>query len=350
MSTETLNWLNTRTLIGFTESRGNAWHYRAEKQGDQSNHYPGAIPLDDVERRLFDWEAVEGPVTTVIPSPLGDVTIADETRKATVRPPGALYAGDPGGILGVFKSGYTIHQYREWLTRQVGLILDDDLSIGSAGLLREGAVAWVQVEVPDSIMTPSGVEFRPNLLAATSLDGSLSTTYKLTSQIVVCDNTMEVGLLERSPQVKIRHSRYSGVQLAVVRDALQLVHSIGDDFSRQVEQLTNTTVTDAQWDAFLESLVPTRDEDGTKRKGRGLTMAQNKQSALDLLWSTDERVNPWRNTAFGVVQAVNTFEHHGTLPNLPGADRGERNMLRAVNGTTGKVDRNTLDLLNAVLA
>ena len=27
MSQETSQWLNTRTLIGFTDKRGNAWHY-----------------------------------------------------------------------------------------------------------------------------------------------------------------------------------------------------------------------------------------------------------------------------------------------------------------------------------
>ena len=46
-------------------------------------------------------------------------------------------------------------------------ILDDDLSISSAGLLRGGAVAWVEVSVPESITTPEGVVFRPNLLATT---------------------------------------------------------------------------------------------------------------------------------------------------------------------------------------
>jgi hypothetical protein len=33
-------------LIGFTDKRGHAWHYRPEEQGDEPNHYPGAIPLD----------------------------------------------------------------------------------------------------------------------------------------------------------------------------------------------------------------------------------------------------------------------------------------------------------------
>ena len=48
MSRETLQHLNTNTLIGNTDHRGTAWHYRAEHQGDEPNHYPGPIPIADV--------------------------------------------------------------------------------------------------------------------------------------------------------------------------------------------------------------------------------------------------------------------------------------------------------------
>ena len=62
MSAETSTWLNTRTLIGFTDQRGHAWHYRSSDQGDEPNHYPGAVPIDDVRRRLFDWNATTADV------------------------------------------------------------------------------------------------------------------------------------------------------------------------------------------------------------------------------------------------------------------------------------------------
>ena len=55
MSRETLEWLNENTLIGFTDKRGNAWHHR----GGYDNHYPGGIPVEDVRKRLFDWEVEE---------------------------------------------------------------------------------------------------------------------------------------------------------------------------------------------------------------------------------------------------------------------------------------------------
>ncbi len=73
-----------------------------------------------------------------------------------------------------------MHQYETWLLETVANILDDDLSISSAGLLRGGAIAWVEVSVPENITTPEGVEFRPNLLTTTSFDGSIATTFKRT--------------------------------------------------------------------------------------------------------------------------------------------------------------------------
>lgn len=351
MSRETMKWLNTMTLIGFTEKRGKAWHYKAEEQGDEPNHYVGAVPIEDVQRRLFSWHAVEGTSETTILLPDGVVHMTDPTSKFICRPPGAFGDNDPGAMLKNFKQGYLMHQYDEWLLQQVAAILDDSLNIGSAGMLADGGQAWVSVEVPDNIVTPSGVVFRPNLLAATSLDGSLSTTYKRVVTNVVCDNTMAAGLTEEGQQIKIRHSKYSNAKLTDVRAALEIVHTIGDDFSRQIEQLTNTAVTDDVWAAFLDAEKTTAlvDDKGNEKTGRGLTMANNKRAKLSQLYNHDDRVAPWRGTAWGVVQAVNTFAHH-VQGEKTGADRAQLNMSRAITGETDKLDRSTLAQLMGVLA
>ena len=64
MSAETIAWLNNNVLIGFTDQRGHAWHYRASAESAEPNHYSGAIPIADVQRRLFNWKAVFGEVFT----------------------------------------------------------------------------------------------------------------------------------------------------------------------------------------------------------------------------------------------------------------------------------------------
>lgn len=336
MSQETMEWLNINTLIGFSEKRGHAWHYRAEDQGDESNHYTLAVPVEDVRRRLFDWKAIEGELTVTAITEDGVLSVTDNERKAIMR-------SDNGHVMGIFKQGYTIHQFDEWLLDSVANLLDDDLSIGSAGLLKGGAVAWVSVEVPDSITTPEGVVFRPNLLACTSHDGSLATTFQRCVTNVVCDNTMSAALGEGADQrVKVKHSRYSNLKLNDARDALAVVHTIADDFAAEVAALSSVRVSGREWDKFVDAIAPMPEEEG-----RAMTMAENKRADLNALWNADPMVAPWKGTAFGVVQAMNTFAHHHAI--VRGSDRAERNMLRAVSGGIDKLDGGTLTTLTAVL-
>ena len=46
------------------------------------------------------------------------------------------------------------------------------------------------------------------------------------------------------------------------------------------------------------------------------------------LWTRDPRVSPGTGTAHGVLQAVNTYEHHEGV--VRGADRAERNNLKTL--------------------
>lgn len=336
MSAETMTWLNQNTLIGYTDKRGTAWHYRASDQGTEPNHYTGAIPTEDVRRRLFNWKPVEGEITATAMTPEGVITTTAPDRKAIMR-------SDTGAILGIFKSTYRPHEYDQWLIRNVESILDADVAIGSAGLLKGGAVAWVQVEMADT-MEVEGVEYRPFLTAATSLDGSLASTYQTGSQVVVCDNTLSVALgQEMAHRFKIRHSAHSLNRIGDVRDALQIVHTAGDAFAAEVEALIQQEVSQKQWREF--TLAYTNPDPDSKRS---MTIARNKIDQLDRMWNSDERVEPWRGTAWGVVAAVNTWLHHEAP--VRGASRAERNMERAVMGGVDASDRQIMKALDMVLA
>lgn len=329
MSAETMEWLNGFTLIGFTEKRGKAWHYRADKQGAEDNHYPGAIPQEDVERRLFDWEYAEVPLTYTFNG------VAHATDRKLI------VADDNGDLLGVFKEGYQGHSYKEWLLDNVVSILDSDLQIGSAGLLRNRGQAWVSIEMADNFTTPEGVEFRPHLLATTSFDGTIATTYKRVVQLVVCDNTREIALGENGQQYKIRHSKYSAVKLNDARKALEIVHTMADDFAAEVAGLTSFKVTDAHFKRILDALIPV-----PKDEGRGQTVAVKKRDEVIALYRNDKRVAPWKGTAFGVGQAFNTHAHH-VQQVRKGVPRATRNMENVIKGTFGKNDAAVLDVVFA---
>lgn len=330
MSRETLEWLNTNTLIGFTEKRGHAWHYRE----GADNHYPGAVPIEDVKRRLFDWEAEERPL----------YVDGECTEMVAVPDFKAITRSDTGHVMGIFKDGYQPHQYKEWLLGNVASILDDELSIGSAVLLRGGAVACVSVETPETLTTPAGVQYRPNLLAVASFDGSIATTYKPVVTNVVCDNTMHAALREGGPTFKVKSTRNSMGRLADAREALGIVHTIADDFAAEVERLNAQAFTDRQFAKLVEDLTP---YDPDAKSTRGQTMAETKRDKLHELWSSDERVIQWKGTAYGAWQAVNTYQTHESP--YKGGNRAERNMVRVVTGQTEKADEDTVKRILAMV-
>ena len=352
MSAETYNWLRNNVLAGFADKRGAAWHAingtATKDDNGELTHYAGAIPVDDVLRRLFNFEILEAPIKYDAFVGGKEVTLESPDDKV-------IYRGDTGDMLGKFKNSFVIHPYNEWLIEKAANILDtskSDLAIANAGLLANGAVGFVQYEVPDSIKTPEGVEFRPSMLSATSVNGTLSTTDAMVFTNVVCDNTMTMAFSEdfaKEHRFKVKHSKYSNAKLSDARAALGIYFEAADTFAEQVKVLCETKVTGLQFKTFINFVAPTTDKDGDELKpGRSLTLAQDKQDKLLTLWTADPRVAPWMGTGYGVLQMMNTYFHHEQGVNK-GTIRAERNALDAISGKTQKNDIATLDLLNKVL-
>lgn len=346
MSKETLEWLNKNTLIGYTEKRGSAWHYRAELQGAEPNHYPGAIPIDDVLRRLFNWEATAVRLYRQVPCDPAEAISVDELGRPSKFVVDSRIKGiDRSDTEKNFRyagGGYEIHQYREWLIDALKDIIDDDINIGSAGLLREGGVAFVTIEIPDTIEILEGFGVRPHLLASTSHNGQYATAYKTVATFVVCDNTHEIALREKTPEYRVRHSKHSKRRLQSAREALQIVHRMTDDIRALVNELSELKVSNSEWNRLLDELSPIPELTKEPDNKTVVEKAKTKQAELRNLYDSDKRVAPWKGSGLGVLQAFNTHRQH-----VAGKDGGryERNMLHTLGRVTRREDAKVLAAL-----
>lgn len=345
MSAETTKWLNTMTLIGNTLQRGHAWHWRAADQGDEPNHYDKFVSIEDVRRRLFNFEAISQPVYV-------------KTEHGTFREvegKQAIVHSKTLDVFNVLSERYQIHQFDEALLKNLEQILDStELGIDSAGLLKGGAKAWVQISVPKNLSTEDGFEFRPTLLATTSHDGSTQTTYSRVCQAVVCDNTLQMALNENTTKVKFRHYGSSLSDISSVRDALDIVYSTGDSMMKELERLNAWHVTDNDFTKLVEDLFPislttemVKMLDGTVQKvQKNETRSEGKQNPkreiMENLWRNDPRVAPWRNTALGVLQASTTFQQH-----FSGSDKNRytRNYTRLLTNQQAENDKRLIERL-----
>lgn len=327
MTAETQTWLEQNIRAGFTAERGPAWWWA----GDPVSQYEGAVPREEA-MRLLGFEVAEGPVFTR----LADGTeLIDVTRKSIVRP-------DTKTILGMPGTGYKIHDYVEWLINNVFTMMDGHAEIGSVGLLKGSALAFVQIEFPQT-MQHAGEKFRPFITAVSSLDSSTATTYKSGCTRVACDNALSAFLRERTAALRKRHTSGSTVNATELREHFNVqLETIAEDYVAELDALLNVEVSDKQWAEFLDLHVPIPEE-----KGRAKTIATNKHDALNELYFKDPRVAPWAGSEWGALMSVSTFDQHEA--SFKGTNRVERNALAFLEGKTTRQEAEARRVLESVL-
>lgn len=364
MSKETIEWLNENTMLGFTshrekyanmgwgtnfnESTGQIeawWH-----TDDFQNGYPDAIPPSEVERVLFNWEPVE---TEIMHKRRDGITTDNMDAADGIGPfvwvPSSKFKGimhprteHEFGIFGI--DTYKVHSYKPWLVDNINTLVDGEAGIASAGLLRGGGVAYVSVELPECVEV-AGMDIRPMLLACTSVDGTKATTYKMVTQLPVCDNTLDVALQQVNGDTgmfKIKHSAKSIGRLGDARAALGILYKHTDEMVQFLDTLSNVDVTDAQFQQIIRGIKDIPEPVTKMEKGklvvtnqRAITIAENLHHDLNKMWNSDPRCKQWNGTLLGAFQTVNTWHNH----ERPNSDNGvERVMTATISGQVAAFD------------
>ena len=337
MSQDTTIAPRTSTLAGFMQGR--TWIGHAE----EARVFEGAVPRE-AALELLSYPLVEASLTATVLSDSGVQTIEMPDRKAIVRP-------DTGTVFGVFKSGYQIHQPAEWCLNYVDLLLDGGLEIATVALVNQGARVLLQAQLPEArTATAPGAEpviHRPWLSVATSHDGSIATTYGVGTRLLICENELSLrgfrSLVSQLNSVhKVRHTSQSLLRIGEVRSNLGLVaERIDEQFDSEFRELVSEYVSDAQWMEIVKAYTGV----DKAKEGRSKTIAENKVSVLNRLWTEDERAASWRNSAYGVLAAFNTAHQYEFGADK---DRTERNQRQLIDGTRAKYDENILGLLASV--
>jgi len=338
MSKYSTEYLRTNVLVGDVDIHGLPWHSSGMDVDKAKNLFRGPVPVDQA-RKLFKRYAVESRTLGTL-NKAGEF-VPDETRQAIVDKRSGLVHFTP-------RPGYVIHPFEDVLLNDLAEIVGDtpgDLHIDSVGVLANGGEGWLSISTGDLLTTPEGVDFKPHILAATSHNGTLSTTYKPVATMTVCDNTRDMALGERGARFKVRHTRLSANRLADARDALGLIEQEVEVFNTAVAELCAWTITDAQFDAFVDELAPLSD-DMSKHLATRTTKYRDR---IHDMYREDDRVQQWNGTAFGALQAVNTFDlwERGTRGGTQASDR----MIReTITGTRAETEDKHLNALRKVCA
>ncbi len=115
-----------------------------------------------------------------------------------------LYRSDTGGALSVVSKDYRVVQPGEVLEFFEELANIGGFDLETAGSLSDGKRIWALAKVNDGAPVIGHDVVRPYVLLATSYDGTMATTAKMTAIRVVCNNTLTmsagVGLNSKSEE------------------------------------------------------------------------------------------------------------------------------------------------------
>jgi phage/plasmid-like protein (TIGR03299 family) len=245
--------------------------------------------------------------------------------------------------LGIVGSRYETIQNGEVFDFLEALMDDSEIQIETAGSLKDGRWVWAQAKIGDDI-TIDGDGHGQYLTVATSHDGSLAFTAYPTFVRIVCANTFSAAYSTKTVAYKVRHTQNAQMLVEEARRALDLVFHDGEKFAADVERLMNMTVTDKYYAELLDKLVPLPEE-GEKSKAWNRRVTE--RAGISNLYFQSPTVLPYKNTAWGWVNAVNEWEQWGRGGTKKGETKPERAVRQFLAGKSQTMTSKSLALVGA---
>lgn len=165
-----------------------------------------------------------------------------------------LFRSDTKDHLGIVSDTYKLVQPKEVMEFFRDL-LPEGYSMNTAGTLFGGRKFWALASIGEEAVVVGQDRLRGYLLLASSADGSTKTTARPTTVRVVCNNTLQMSLSERS-DLTVNVSHRSHFNANDVKKRLGLARGQFAEFMRATRQLAATPVrgADAAKD-FIGSLL-----------------------------------------------------------------------------------------------
>lgn len=266
-------------------------HMIDESTGKPAIAYVGATPWHGLGKKLTagasveEWTHEAGLDYVVERSPVlftrqrtaleREVAVTDEPEVlgadgkplVTFKGRDVLYRTDTGAPLWVASKSYNIVQPSEVMDFFAKLVEIGGFELETAGALSDGKRIWGLAKVNDGAPVVGQDVVRPYVLLATSYDGTLATTAKLTSVRVVCNNTLSISVggefidkMEAdtegravSTMVRIPHSTtFDG---DAVRKQLGIFADCFEKWMIETQLLVERKLAEPQFDRFLEKLL-----------------------------------------------------------------------------------------------
>ena len=223
----------------------------------------------------------------------------------------------------------------------------------AGGNLRGGSLVWMLAQLPESIYI-AGMEdeaIQPYLFVTNSHDGSKAIEASVTPIRLTCNNMFSAALKAAKRTFKIRHTKNMTGKINEAKRALGITHAYMAELEALGTDLVGQSFSNADFDRFLETLVPTKDAAwdvamSDKDTSIALTKALNKQDQIKGIWKNKPDLQNIQNTKWCALQSVIDFHDHHIGGR--GDNKAENRMSRILMPVQKNIGHKALDILTAV--
>lgn len=255
----------------------------------------------------LDWEVRKVPVQALV-EPNTNKLVTVPGRYAVVR----STDNHPFGVVG-----------KTWQPTQniAGFQLVDELLqiagndkpvwIENALPLQGGKKVIIMVRL-DLGLQIAGEDYHSYLSFVNGHDGRCSVMALAHDSRYVCANgqigaLMGAGKLTTTA-VRVRHTKNAGAKIKAAVQILGMRNKAAEDLAKQGEWLCEQSISDAEFDGFLESLLPIKEDQEDKPAG---TMTRERRTKIATTYANAENLDAIRGTRWGAFQAVLEYADHG---------------------------------------
>lgn len=285
--------------------------------GKASMAYVGTTPWHGLGQRLdagtdidtwrresgLDYSVLSAETMYRVAGPDGQESYRDFPGRKT------LFRSDTQAPLSVVSKDYKVVQPEEVLQFFNELSEIGGFHLETVGALKGGLKIWGLAKIDDGAPIVDGDIVKPYVLLATSYDGTLATTARLTSIRVVCNNTLSRAYSsDTASVVKVRHDAVFNADN--VRRGLGIFSNQWDKFQIEMRRLAESKIEPDFADEFIATLFARRAAkrpDGTYpdvRQSRGY-------KEVMALFNGGQRGHEMvKGTAWGLVNAVTEWVDH----------------------------------------
>jgi phage/plasmid-like protein (TIGR03299 family) len=265
------------------------------------------------KQALLDWEVATSPIYVKGIGDNGQDTYTSvKEKRATVRT-------DTNAVLGIVSKNYTPFQNAEAFSFMDKLVGSGQVKYESAGALKGGKLIWLLAQLNvDNDKIVDGDDLKRYLLMFAGHDGLNAINVIPTSVRVVCWNTLNIaapGMVRDDTSfgvkgnkmknvLRMKHSSTLKMKLEDAQKVLGLVNGRFDAFTDEARKLAQIKITQAQFDSFVERLIP------VPITGKDSPQRVKVRAVINDIYNNGKEQEMVRGTAWAAINSVTDYIDH----------------------------------------